>query len=303
VLEEILHVRSCKGQSIADFIQQNINEVVQLTCLACEQDEALIKNQAQMLFKLLMNEILTNKLPLREQFEILYVKCVLKPVIGRIAELNKPPVTEGSADGQKEQQPPGQSLSDNEEEPTALNSSDEPQHSSELADHRFSTHLTFLLEVILSISPEDLGLLFLMYDCQHFSENIVTKSLNLLIRYAKHDDHKMTHLYQMLSKQLSTLSPNKDLDPQIVHVTHQRIKYMLDQKSEKKTLARQCNIKPKLFLNKCKEQYGFIDEDAPWEVASKILLYSREVVVEHVTEIVGGKEDRNKLIYSAFLDK
>ena len=56
-------------------------------------------------------------------------------------------------------------------------------------------------------------------------------------------------------------------------------------------------------MNKCKEQYGFIDDDAPWEVASKILLYSREVSVEHVTEIVGGKEDRNKLIYASFLDK
>ena len=162
--------------------------------------------------------------------------------------------------------------------------------------------LTFLLEVLLSVSPEDLGLLFLVYDCQPFSESIVTKSLNLLLRYTK-NEQRVNHLYQMLSHHLARVTPNKDLDPQIVHVTHQRIKYMLDQKAEKKVLARQCNIKPKLFLNKCKEQYGFIDDEAPWEVASKILLYSREVSVEHVTEIVGGKEDRNKLIYASFLDK
>ena len=83
VLEEILHKYSCKGQSITEFIHENINELVLLTCLACEQEGALMKNQAQMLFKLLMSEILNNKMALREQFEILYVKCVLKPIISR----------------------------------------------------------------------------------------------------------------------------------------------------------------------------------------------------------------------------
>ena len=83
VLEEILHTYSCKGQSITEFILENIDELVLLTCLACEQEEALMKNQAQMMFKLLMSEILNSKMALREQFEILYVKCVLKPVISR----------------------------------------------------------------------------------------------------------------------------------------------------------------------------------------------------------------------------
>lgn len=78
---------------------------------------------------------------------------------------------------------------------------------------------------------------------------------------------------------------------------------MLDAKSQQKTLARQCNIKPKLFMNKCQELYGMVDEQAPWDIASKILLFSREVKVEHVTEILGGKEDRNKNIYAHFLDK
>jgi hypothetical protein len=78
---------------------------------------------------------------------------------------------------------------------------------------------------------------------------------------------------------------------------------MLDTKSQQKTLARQCNIKPKLFLNKCQELYGMVDTEAPWDIASKILLFSREIIVEHVTEILGGKEDRNKAIYGCYLDK
>jgi hypothetical protein len=45
--------------------------------------------------------------------------------------------------------------------------------------------LNFLLETLLVIPPSDLGMLFLIYDCQHFSESIITKSINLLLRYTK----------------------------------------------------------------------------------------------------------------------
>ena len=56
-------------------------------------------------------------------------------------------------------------------------------------------------------------------------------------------------------------------------------------------------------MNKCQEIYKFIDEDTPWDIASKILLYSREPSVENVTEIIGGKEARNAKIFSKFLEK
>lgn len=46
-------------------------------------------NQAQMLFSFIMRTIMDKKLPLREQFEILYVKCVLKPVLNRIRKINE----------------------------------------------------------------------------------------------------------------------------------------------------------------------------------------------------------------------
>jgi hypothetical protein len=47
--------------------------------------------------------------------------------------------------------------------------------------------MAFLEEVLISMKPEDLGMLFLVYDCQHFSESIVTKSLNLMVKYSKDD--------------------------------------------------------------------------------------------------------------------
>ena len=70
-----------------------------------------------------------------------------------------------------------------------------------------------------------------------------------------------------------------------------------------KALARECNRKPKAFLNQCKDLYGNIDKSTPWDIASKILLYSRLINVEHVTEVIGGKEERNKEIFDLFLDK
>ena len=56
-------------------------------------------------------------------------------------------------------------------------------------------------------------------------------------------------------------------------------------------------------MNKCSELYKFIDEKTPWEVAGKILLFSRGLNVDQVIEILGGKTDRQKAIYKEFLLK
>jgi hypothetical protein len=160
--------------------------------------------------------------------------------------------------------------------------------------------LTFLQEVIISLQPEDIGLMFLVYDCQHFSESIMTKSFNLLVKYTKDDGEKFERFYHSLFTSFKKIELQKD---QKSMITHQRLKYMIDQKSSQKSLAKQCNIKPKLFLNKCSDLYKFIDEQTPWDIASKILLFSRSLTVEHVTEIIGGKEERNHAIYDHFLDK
>lgn len=37
------------------------------------------------------------------------------------------------------------------------------------------------------------------------------------------------------------------------------------------------NLKFKVFLKKIDDQYGYIDEQTPAEVASKVLLYSRDI--------------------------
>lgn len=46
-----------------------------------------------------------------------------------------------------------------------------------------------------------------------------------------------------------------------------------------------------------------MDSSTPIEVASKVLLYSREVQISKVIEVLGGKDDRAKKILESFLDK
>ena len=97
-------------------------------------------------------------------------------------------------------------------------------------DCQFNMSLSFLQDVLLSLRPEDVGLLFLIYDCQHFSESVITKSLNLLQRYLKDDGLVKTLMYDSLFEGLGKLSASdmNDIDGQSIHVTHQRLKYMLD---------------------------------------------------------------------------
>ena len=65
-------------------------------------------------------------------------------------------------------------------------------------DSLFSMGVEFLQEVLMSIKTSDLGLLFLVYDCQHFSESIITKSLNILIKYSGNDTQNIINIYQNL---------------------------------------------------------------------------------------------------------
>jgi hypothetical protein len=54
--------------------------------------------------------------------------------------------------------------------------------------------MNFLTDVITSMNHEDLANLFLIYDTQHFSESIITKSLNLIIRHNKDKPIKLANI-------------------------------------------------------------------------------------------------------------
>lgn len=88
---------------------------------------------------------------------------------------------------------------------------------------------------------------------------------------------------------------------------------MLEQKAQTRRFAKDLNAKYKTFLTKLDDMYSYMETKTPAEVASKILAYSREVEISKVIEVIGGKEERNKVtihnfkvlqrIMEAFLDK
>ena len=90
--------------------------------------------------------------------------------------------------------------------------------------------LSFVLETLLSIKPQDLAMLFLIYDCQHFCENIITKSFNIVLKYSYSEPEKNNQIYRILFQSLDLIDPDclKDIDNQQLHSSHERIKYMID---------------------------------------------------------------------------
>jgi hypothetical protein len=187
----------------------------------------IVVNQGQILFSFLMLTILKSKLRLREHFEILFVKCVLKPVLNRIRKIHEAAEKAKAEPGQQQQEKVkvDQQLSDQEDQdddqgnqpigdPLLHASSygekgskdhvlNHPALKDVAQDVEFELAYNFLVEVLLSLSAEDIGLLFLNYDCQHFSENLITKSLNLVIKYGKHDQKKFTRVFERISNGLA----------------------------------------------------------------------------------------------------
>ena len=58
--------------------------------------------------------------------------------------------------------------------------------------------LNLLIETLLSLQPDQLAQLFLVYDCQPLSENIIRRSLHLLLKYSQ-SQGKMTDLTKCFS--------------------------------------------------------------------------------------------------------
>ena len=55
--------------------------LIEIICVSSEFDDIMIRNQSQQLFSFLLTAILDNKIPLREELEVLLVKVVLKPAL------------------------------------------------------------------------------------------------------------------------------------------------------------------------------------------------------------------------------
>jgi hypothetical protein len=46
-------------------------------------------------------------------------------------------------------------------------------------------HTSFVVEILMSLTPEQMAQFFLLYDCQHFSENIIQRSIYLVLKLSR----------------------------------------------------------------------------------------------------------------------
>ena len=173
-----------------------------------------------------MRQIFGSHLPLREQFEIMYIKCVLKPVIFRVKVLRK---QLASREDNKTEEPKadthdleGDVLSDDEAQNAEVRTQDtakKGEPNSEAAaekqfyelsyfeknrDSKLEIYISFLQEVLISSDPRDIGNMFLIYDCQHFSESVITKSFNILLKYYQKNQACTEALFARLFQRFST---------------------------------------------------------------------------------------------------
>lgn len=163
--------------------------------------------------------------------------------------------------------------------------------------------MNYVLEVLMLLRPEQLAQLYLLYDCQPFSESFLTKSLNLLLRYASQRQELflrifdcLTHLFDVGCYKLPQSAPQTSQGMQMLLMMHEH-------KCQARRFAKDLNAKYKALLTKVEDLYSYLDVQAPAEVTSKLLAYSREVQIAKVIEVIGGKDERGKRIMEAFLDK
>ena len=57
------------------------NDLFEVICTGAECEDVLVRNQTQILFTYVLQQILSGDIPLREELEILLVKVVLKPTV------------------------------------------------------------------------------------------------------------------------------------------------------------------------------------------------------------------------------
>ena len=148
---------------------------------------------------------------------------------------------------------------------------------------------------------------YLLYDCQPFSENLIGRSLALILKMSQAQDRKdnMTYCYnvfQMILKMLSRFDCST-LNQEASQKAIVSLVEMAESKGVVRQLISAANDKPKKFYAKIDETYAQIDEDIPARVAAKVLLHSRRVEIDKIAETFGGKDDKSKRCLEQYLQR
>lgn len=101
---------------------------------------------------------------MREQIEVIYVRCVLKP----IETFQPKPKKSNSKEAPVDLSIPD--VNDNLLADSADTEEPKPSGQDSLLQQM---HLNFVIETLLGLTAEQLAYFFLVFDCQPFSENLV----------------------------------------------------------------------------------------------------------------------------------
>lgn len=164
----------------------------------------MILNQVQQTFHTFLLLILEKDLALawREEIDLLYGKVVLKPALVAEATIEQGKEQTEQEGQEKKQKGPstgassetdprdsGSDLGDDEPELDLLHEDNvsivnpninfnlQPSSEKKHAIMRRDIAFDYISEVLLSLSGEQLSIMYLLYDCQPFSESLVSKSI------------------------------------------------------------------------------------------------------------------------------
>ena len=93
--------------------------------------------------------------------------------------------------------------------------------------------INFLCETLLSLRPEDVAQFFMIYDCQPFAENIIRRTLSLLIKHTEFQGQATNDLKRCFSSISHVLKSLMRYDASLVATDNttklmQNIQDMLD---------------------------------------------------------------------------
>ena len=127
--------------------------------------------------------------------------------------------------------------------------------------------LNILIETLLGLQPDQLAQLFLVYDCQPLSENLIRRSLHLLLKHSQLQG-KNTDLTRCFSAigllMRSLLRYNGSMTEQQPALNRldsnsqrgmQSILDMLALKNKARNIAKKANVKPKAFFEAIEETF------------------------------------------------
>jgi hypothetical protein len=74
-------IRKVPAEKLTPLILTLKHDLFEVICTGAECEDVLVRNQTQILFTYVLQQILSGNIPLREELEILLVKVVLKPTV------------------------------------------------------------------------------------------------------------------------------------------------------------------------------------------------------------------------------